>query len=268
MKTIILLLFSVPCFAQSLTVLKDSSIATQKRMLGVDAVNTALVFKTDSLATALANQLTNSLASKLNSNGNGSALTGLTKTQVGLASADNTNDAAKPVSTAQQTALNLKANLASPTFTGTVSGVTASMVGLGNVDNVSDANKPVSTATQTALNLKYTIPVAGQSLGGTVTQATSKTTSVTLNKQYGQITMNGAALAAAAEVAFNLTNSFISSTDVVLVTIQSVGTAGAYFVTVGAVANGSCSITVGNVSAGSLSQAIVLNFAVIKSVTN
>lgn len=104
--------------------------------------------------------------------------------------------------------------------------------------------------------------------GGTVTQATSKTTAVTLNKISGQITMNNAALAAAAEVAFTLTNSTIAATDVVIVNIQSVGTAGAYFVTVGAVAAGSCSITVGNVSAGSLSQALVLNFAVIKSVNN
>jgi hypothetical protein len=78
----------------------------------------------------------------------------LTKTDVGLSSADNTADTAKPVSTAQQTALNLKANLAGPTFTGTVAGITASMVGLGNVTNTSDANKPVSTAQQTALNLK------------------------------------------------------------------------------------------------------------------
>ena len=52
-----------------------------------------------------------------------------TKAQVGLGSVDNTADTAKPVSTAQQTALNLKANLASPTFTGTVSGITAAMVG-------------------------------------------------------------------------------------------------------------------------------------------
>ena len=50
--------------------------------------------------------------------------------------------------------LGLKANIASPTFTGTVSGITKSMVGLANVDNTSDANKPVSTATQTALNAK------------------------------------------------------------------------------------------------------------------
>lgn len=78
----------------------------------------------------------------------------LTKSDVGLSNVDNTADSAKPVSTAQQTALNAKADLASPTFTGTVSGITKTMVGLANVDNTSDANKPVSTATQTALNNK------------------------------------------------------------------------------------------------------------------
>jgi hypothetical protein len=56
--------------------------------------------------------------------------------------------------TGLQTALDAKAPLTSPTFTGTVSGITKSMVGLGNVDNTSDANKPVSTATQTALDGK------------------------------------------------------------------------------------------------------------------
>jgi hypothetical protein len=40
----------------------------------------------------------------------------------------------------------LKANLASPTFTGVVGGITASMVGLGNVNNTADTAKPVSTA--------------------------------------------------------------------------------------------------------------------------
>jgi hypothetical protein len=84
----------------------------------------------------------------------------LNKTAVGLSNVDNTSDANKPVSTATQTALDLKADLASPTFTGTVSGITKSMVGLGNVDNTSDADKPISTATQTALDLKQAI-VAG-----------------------------------------------------------------------------------------------------------
>ena len=43
---------------------------------------------------------------------------GITKTMVGLGSVENTSDASKPVSSAQQTALDLKANLASPDFTG------------------------------------------------------------------------------------------------------------------------------------------------------
>ena len=52
------------------------------------------------------------------------------------------------------TSLGLKADLASPTFTGTVSGITKAMVGLGNVDNTADTAKPISTATQTALDAK------------------------------------------------------------------------------------------------------------------
>lgn len=75
----------------------------------------------------------------------------LVKADVGLGNADNTSDVNKPVSSATTTQLNLKANIASPTFTGTVGGITASMVGLDNVDNTSDLNKPVSTATSTAL---------------------------------------------------------------------------------------------------------------------
>jgi carbon monoxide dehydrogenase subunit G len=46
--------------------------------------------------------------------------TSLTKSDVGLGNVDNTTDVGKPVSTAQQTALDLKANLAGPTFTGKV----------------------------------------------------------------------------------------------------------------------------------------------------
>jgi len=94
-------------------------------------------------------------------------VTGVTKAMVGLQNADNTSDAAKPVSTATQTALDLKANLNAPTFTGTVAGISKSMVGLGNVDNTTDAGKPVSTATQTALDLKA--PIANPTFTGTVT---------------------------------------------------------------------------------------------------
>jgi hypothetical protein len=105
---------------------------------------------------------------------------GLTKSMVGLGNVDNTSDADKPVSTAQlaalaekadTTALDAKAPLASPTFTGTVGGLSKSMVGLGNVDNISDANKPVSTAQQSALDLKA--PLASPAFTGTVSGITA-----------------------------------------------------------------------------------------------
>ncbi len=102
--------------------------------------------------------------------------------------------------------------------------------------------------------------------GGTVTQATSKATGVTLNKTTGTITMNAAALAATTSVGFTLTNSLIAATDVVLVSIKSGATADSYTVTVDAVAAGSCRISLRNVTAGSLSEAVVLSFAVIKGV--
>ena len=76
----------------------------------------------------------------------------LTSSAVGLGNVNNTSDASKPVSTATQTALDLKANIASPTFTGTVGGITASMVGLGNVTNESKAtmfSSPTFTGTIT-----------------------------------------------------------------------------------------------------------------------
>lgn len=78
----------------------------------------------------------------------------LTKSDVGLANVDNTADAAKPVSTAQLTALNAKAPLASPAFTGTPTGITKAHVGLGSVDNTADSAKPVSSLQQTAINAR------------------------------------------------------------------------------------------------------------------
>jgi len=102
--------------------------------------------------------------------------------------------------------------------------------------------------------------------GGAVIQGTGKTTGVTLNKMTGKVTMHGAELAAGAEATFTLTNSKIGATDLVLVHHGSAGTAGAYMAQCTLVAAGSCSITVSNLSAGALSEAIVLHFAVIKGV--
>lgn len=106
----------------------------------------------------------------------------------------------------------------------------------------------------------------GTGSGGSVTQATSKSTAVTLNKTNGKITMNAAALASGANVQFTLNNSTIAATDTVIVT-PNFGAA-SYHAWVYYVGAGLCYISVTQNSGGSRSDAVVLNFAVIKAVTS
>jgi hypothetical protein len=97
-----------------------------------------------------------------------------------------------------------------------------------------------------------------------VTQATSKSTGVTINASVGQIVTNNAALTAGSEVAFIVTNSAISAYDIPVIAIASgAATAGTYLTSVVAVAAGSFTIAITNASAGSLSEALTINFATI-----
>jgi hypothetical protein len=102
--------------------------------------------------------------------------------------------------------------------------------------------------------------------GGVVTQITSKATAVTLSKSTGQITLDGAALAASTTVSFTLTNTVIEAGDILIMNHISGGTAGSYLLNAQSGA-GSASINVRNISLGSLSEAIVIAFAVIKAVS-
>jgi hypothetical protein len=105
--------------------------------------------------------------------------------------------------------------------------------------------------------------------GGAVTQATNKSTGVTINNVTGAITMNAASLGATTTVTFTVTNSAVAATDVVAVAIKSGNTtAGTYQAWVEAVAAGSFKINVRNMSAGALLEALVINFVVIKGVTS
>ena len=108
----------------------------------------------------------------------------------------------------------------------------------------------------------------GPTTGGTVTQATNKTTGVTINAASGQITMNNAALGAGAEATFTVTNSEVAATDVVVAVHGSAGTAGSYLVQANSIAAGSFAITISNVSAGNLGEAIVLNFVALKGASS
>jgi hypothetical protein len=104
----------------------------------------------------------------------------------------------------------------------------------------------------------------GYNTGGTFTQETSKSTGVTLNGASGRITLNAAALAADTTVSFTLTNTSITANDLLLLNHVSGGTAGAYTVN-GQAGAGTASINVRNVTDGSLSEAIVIGFAVLKA---
>jgi hypothetical protein len=106
--------------------------------------------------------------------------------------------------------------------------------------------------------------------GGTVTQATNKSTGVTLNKPTGQITMSNAALGANTNVNFTLTNSLItSSADVIVVNdVSGMAAYGTYSFFARAQGAGSAVISVRNVTSGSLSEAIVLSFVIIKGSTS
>jgi len=101
--------------------------------------------------------------------------------------------------------------------------------------------------------------------GGTQTQATDKATTVVLSKTCGAITMNNAQLNAGTIVSFTVTNTTVAATDCIVIQHQSGGTLGSYTVTAAAGA-GSFVVYVRNNTAGNLSEALVLQFAVIKAV--
>lgn len=115
---------------------------------------------------------------------------------------------------------------------------------------------------------EFTTVYASQEIGyataaqGAVTQATSKSTGVTLNSSMGQITMNNAALASVTNVTFTLTNSLLSGKDVLILNVTN-GTSGAYNAWVSSMTAGSATITLRNISGGSLSEAVIINYAII-----
>lgn len=82
---------------------------------------------TDLVSTALATDASGNIVAGVaggdmlkSENLSGLANNATARTNIGLGNVDNTSDADKPVSTAQAAAISLKANIASPTFTGTV----------------------------------------------------------------------------------------------------------------------------------------------------
>jgi len=127
----------------------------------------------------------------------------------------------------------------------------------------------IGAATGTSLTATGTIVSSGTTgvgystgAGGTVIQGTSRTTSVTLNKTSGAITLFSAAGTTVAAT-FTVTNSTVAATDVIILNQKS-GT-DLYDLMVTAVAAGSFNITF-RTTGGTTTETPVFNFAVIKGV--
>src|ERR1700693_4072226 len=99
--------------------------------------------------------------------------------------------------------------------------------------------------------------------GGTVSQATSRATGVTLNKITGAITIFSAAGVVGNWNTFTVTNNTVAATDNVLISIKS-GT-NTYTANVSAIAAGSFIISFLDIN-GTATDAPVIKFTVIKSV--
>jgi len=107
----------------------------------------------------------------------------------------------------------------------------------------------------------------GAGAGGTVTQATSKSTAVTLNKPTGQITMMADSLAAGASISFQFNNSLISAVDTLIVNIVWSAISPPSYIVRAGVGVGAANITLKNDSTGALAEAVQINFAIIKGAT-
>ena len=159
----------------------------------------------------------------------------------------------------------------SPTLTTPT--ITNPSVSTGTFTSPALVTPVIGTATGTSLSTTGNQVITGTGKqgyatgsGGAVTQLTDKTTAVTLSKSTGQITLAGAALAASTTVSFTLTNTVIEAGDILVMNHITGGTAGSYLLNAQSAA-GSASINVRNISLGSLSEAIVIAFAVIKAVS-
>lgn len=100
--------------------------------------------------------------------------------------------------------------------------------------------------------------------GGTISQTGNKSGTVILNKPSGEITMQNTNLAADTTVQFTLTNSTISARDLLLLNIVGGAATGAAYNLDANCTSGSAVISVRNITGGTLGEAIVLRYAVIR----
>lgn len=149
-------------------------------------------------------------------------------------------------------------------LTGVYSDGTTCVNSLGNYPLVLLTNNAERMRIDTAGNVLVTSPAGigyGTGAGGTVTQLTSKSTAVTLNKPSGTIITSNSTLAAGEVVFFSINNSLVTGVDTIIVNCNS----GNYKVTAFS-HQGHNIFTVGitNISGSTLSQVLYIDFTIIK----
>jgi len=153
----------------SLNTLGELATAFQADQSGLAALVTTVGTKLDSSVAAT------TYAPKANPTFTGT-VAGITKTHVGLGNVDNTSDINKPISTAVNTALDLKAPLNSPVFTGAIDFTGVNVTGLtaiaGLPDQTSHSNKFLmtngSSPSWETLDVSALAPLANPTFTGTV----------------------------------------------------------------------------------------------------
>lgn len=126
-----------------------------------------------------------------------------------------------------------------------------------------------------ALSARSVDPKFGQAVrignfigGGTVTQATNRTTGVTLNTISGQITTSSASLAAETAAVFTVTNNQVFADDIVMVAVAGGSNGGNTTVLVTTISAGSFVVSVANQNAAAGTAetgAILINFLIMKA---
>ena len=183
------------------------------------------------------------------------AVTAASVTASGAVTAASVTLAANPTTNLQATTKQyvdaadaLKLNKAGDTMTGAL------------IVNSTIASNNTILATGSSSKIGYTS-------GGSVTQTGAKTNPVSLNRPTGTIIINNAALAANTSVLFNLNNNLIQVNDLLLVTHISGGTVGAYNINTYIFGDFIGGIWIRNITSGSLSESLTLQFMLLKSAT-
>lgn len=168
------------------------------------------------------------------------------------------------------TLTNKSINLATNTITGTLAQFNtacsdadfASLAGSETLSNKTiSGNGPIKTTSSSGIGY-------ATGAGAAVTQTTNRTTAVTINNICGQITTVSATASAGAFVTFTVNNTAVQATDTVIANLAGGGLTGKYILTVTDVTTNSFKIQTYTPAAVIGSEALVINFSVIKSVNS